>query len=163
MLLYHGTPPYLAPRGEYAAYYAKSQFGHGIMPAYGGQARQKGHGFGSLIGGLLRSAVPLLSSIGRKVAKSAGSALLSTGAGVLSDVIAGKNLKKSVVSRARNTGQQVLKRASTSAQGYINSVSGQPPAKRRATTKRRGRAKQQRGSGKTKKKTVKRNKKALLF
>ena len=166
MLLYHGAQPYLAPRGEYAAYYSKSQFGHGIMPAYGGQARQKGHGFGSLIGGLLRSAVPLLSSIGRKVAKTAGSALLSTGAGVLSDVMAGKNLKKSVVSRARSTGQQVLKRASTSAQGYINRQSGAPPAKRRATAKRRGRGKQQVGKGRKKstKKSVKKGaKKSHLF
>ena len=161
--MYHGAPPYLAPRGEYAAYYAKSQFGHGLMPAYGGQARQKGHGFGSLIGGLLRSAIPLLSSVGRKVAKTAGSALLSTGAGVLSDVMAGKNLKKSVASRARSTGQQVLKRASTSAQGYINQLSGAPPAKRRATTKRRGRAKQQQGKGRKKKSVKKSAKKNHLF
>ena len=69
-------PPYIAPRGEYAAYYARSQFGHGMLPAYGGVARQKGHGIGSLIGGLLRSAVPLLSTIGRKAVKTAVPALL---------------------------------------------------------------------------------------
>jgi hypothetical protein len=150
MLMYHGTPPYMAPRGQYAAYYAKSQFGHGILPAYGGVARQKGHGLGSLIGGLLRSAVPLISTIGRKVAKTAGSALLSTGAGVLSDVIAGKNFKTSVKSRAKQAGQQALKRASTSAQGYINGLAAPPPAKRRSTGKRARRTKQQRGSGKKK-------------
>lgn len=146
MLHYYGTPPYLAPRGQYAEYYRKSQFGNGALPAYGGRGRQRGHGLGSLIGGLLRGAVPLLSTIGRSAAKSAGKALLSTGAGVLADVVAGKGFKKSVVRRSKATGKQLLKRAASSAQGYIKGTSGPPPAKRRATGKRGGR-KGQRGRG----------------
>lgn len=152
MIRYHGTPPYLAPRSQYEAYYRKSQYGHGLQPAFGGRARQRGHGIGSLIGGLLRSAVPLLSTIGRSAAKTAGKALLSTGAGVLSDVIAGGNFKKSVASRSKATGQQLLKRAKTSAEGYINRTMGPPPAKRRATSVRKGskskKHRQQRGKGK---------------
>jgi hypothetical protein len=171
MLHYYGPQPYLAPRGQYAAYYAKSQFGGGgVQPAFGGVARQRGHGFGSLIGGLLRSAVPLLSSIGKKVAKTAGTALLSTGAGVLSDLIGGKSLKSSVSHRARNTGQNLLKRAANSTQGYINKMTSAPPAKRRATVKRTRRTtkKQQKGGSKKKKPAAKRRKKrssnsTLLF
>ena len=169
MLHYYGPQPYLAPRGQYAAYYAKSQFGHGLQPAFGGVARQRGHGFGSLIGGILRSAVPLLSTIGRNVAKTAGTALLSTGAGVLSDVIAGKNLKQSFTQRARSTGQNVLKRAADSTQAYINSVTAPPPAKRRATTKgarrpSKKKKKQQKGGSRQRKKQKKRaNSSKLLF
>ena len=147
MLHYYGTPPYLAPRGEYAAYYSKSQFGHGLLPAYGGVARQRGHGFGSLISGLMRSARPLLGSIGR----SAGKALLTTGTGVLADVMSGKSIKKSLKRRATSAGKQLLQNAATSAQGYINSTSSGPPAKRRATVKRAGRAKQQKGRAKKRK------------
>ena len=155
--MYHGSPqPYTAPRGEYGEYYKNSQFGHGAqLPAYGGVARQKGHGIGSLIGGLLRSAVPLLGRLGKSVAKSAGRALLSTGKNVLTDVLQGKSLKTSVVNRAKSAGKQALKRAASSAAGYLSGPSSPPPAKRRATTKGTGRKqkrkkkKQQAGRGRS--------------
>ena len=163
MLQRFGPPAYLAPRGEYGAYYTKSQFGHGILPAYGGVARQRAHGIGSIIAGLLRGAVPMLSSIGRTAAKTAGTALLSTGAGVLSDVMAGKPLKKSVNKHVRGQSQALLKRAHSSAQNYINRVSQPTPAKRRATVRRAGRTKQQTGKGRKKKKQSRASNKALLF
>ena len=174
MLQHYGPAPYTAPRGEYADYYGKSQFGHGLQPAYGGVARQKGHGIGSLISGLLRSAVPLLGRLGKSVAKTAGRALLSTGKGVLSDVLQGRNLKTSVATRAKSAGQQVLKRAASSAVGYLSGLSSPPPAKRRATSKgatrkkpqqkKKKRRKQQTGKGrKTKRKTAYKRKTVTLF
>ena len=136
-----------------------------MLPAYGGVARQKGHGIGSLIGGLLRSAVPLLGTIGRKAVKAAVPALLATGTGVLADVIAGRSLKGSVTQRAKTAGQKALKRASASAHTYINSLAGAPPAKWRATGRRRGRAtkKQQKGGSGRKRKRVRQNNNTLLF
>lgn len=165
MLHYYGTPPYLAPRGEYAQYYAKSQFGHGLLPAYGGVARQRGHGFGSLITGLLRSAAPLARAFLPRIAKSAAKTLLPTAAGVLADVMSGRNVKKSVKRRATTAGKQMLKNASTAAQGYINNYTSGPPAKRRATVKRRGRGKQQKGTGRKRAKSTGRrqSRNTLLF
>ena len=161
MLQRFGPAAYLAPRGQYGAYYSKSQFGHGVLPAYGGVARQRGHGIGSIIAGLLRGAVPLLGSIGRTAAKTAGTALLSTGAGVLSDVIAGKKVGKSVKARVKSSSQALLKRAHSSAQNYINRVSQPTPAKRRATARRVTRTKQQTGKGRKRKAQKRSN--TLLF
>ena len=167
---YASSPPYLAPRGEYASYYVKSQYGKGLNPAYGGAPRQKGHGLGSLLGGLLRGAVPLLRSIGPKVAKVAGSALLSTGAGVLADMIAGKKLGTSVKARAKAGGRQLLHSAANSAQGYINNLASGTSAKRRPTAKGRGRGKKKKQTGGSKRKRApsqaksrKRAKTTLLF
>lgn len=145
---YGSTPLYMAPRGEYAAYYAKAQYGQGLMPAYGGASRQKGHGLGSLLSGLLRGAVPLLSSIGKRVAKSAGTAILSTGTDILQDVIAGKGVKASVKSRVSNNVKKLLKRGATATKGYINDIKGPTATKRRATSKGTRRAQQKGGKRK---------------
>lgn len=48
--------------------------GHSI-PVYQGYASQYGHGLGNVLGGLIRSALPIVG----KIAKSAGSQLLETG------------------------------------------------------------------------------------
>lgn len=48
--------------------------GHSI-PVYQGYASQYGHGLGNVLGGLIRSALPIVG----KIAKSAGTQLLETG------------------------------------------------------------------------------------
>ena len=140
MLHYYAPPPYIAPRGQYKDYYIRSQFGSGLLPAYGGVPRQKGHSLGSFLGGLFKSAIPLLSTVGKSVAKTAGKALLSTGAGVLSDVLSGQSMKSSISNRSKAAGKQLLKRAANATQGYISSATGPSPPKRRATVKGTGRA-----------------------
>ena len=170
MLQYYGSPPYTAPRGQYKDYYIKSQFGRGgVLPAYKGAPIQKGHGLGSFLSGLFRSAVPMLSSVGRSVAKNAGKALLSTGAEILGDVLSGKNVKSSIVNRSKTAGQHLLKRAATATGSYLKDSLSPPPAKRRATTVGKGRGRKranQKGKGRSKsnkKKTKTQHKKHTLF
>lgn len=153
---YYEPTTYTAPRGQYRDYYRKTQYGNGALPAYRGGPRQKGSSLGSFLGGLFKSAVPLLSTMGKSVAKTAGKALLSTGTDVLSDVLSGKNIGRSIKNRSKATGQQLLKRAATTAQGYLSTAVGPPPAKRRATTKQTGRA------GKKRKNKSEKNKKHLF-
>ena len=135
MLHYFAPPPYIAPRGQYRDYYTRSQFGSGILPAYGGVPRQKGHSLGTFLGGLFKSAIPLLSSVGKSVARTAGKALLSTGAGVLSDVLSGQRMGSSIANRSKAAGKQLLKRAATATQDYISGATGPSPPKRRATVR----------------------------
>jgi hypothetical protein len=54
--------------------------GH-AMPVYRGYASQYGHGLGNVLGGLVRSALPIAG----KIAKSAGSKLLETGLDILTE------------------------------------------------------------------------------
>ena len=135
MMHYYAPPPYTAPRGQYKDYYIRSQFGSGLLPAYGGVPRQKGHSLGTFLGGLFKSAIPLLSTVGRNVAKTAGKALLSTGASVLSDVLGGQSIGSSISNRSKAAGQKLLKRAANATQGYISGALGPSPSKRPATTK----------------------------
>ena len=142
MTQYYRSQLYTAPRGQYKDYYIRSQFGNGgVLPAYRGAPVQSGHGIGSFLSGLFKTAVPILSSVGRGVAKTAGKALLSTGRKILGDVISGASVKSSIVNRSKEAGKHLLKRAANSAQDYLSSSLSPPPVKRRATTESRTRKK----------------------
>jgi len=105
-------------------YYLR-QVGNG-MAYFQGANRQAGHGLGQVLKSLFRSAIPLVSS----GAKVLGKQMLKTGLQVASDVAAGKRLKKSVNTRTREGGTQLL--------GQINErVRGRSPTKRKQTTKRK--------------------------
>ena len=56
--------------------------GHSI-PVYQGYASQYGHGLGNVLGGLVRSALPIVG----KIAKAAGTQLLETGVNYISNEI----------------------------------------------------------------------------
>ena len=56
--------------------------GHSI-PVYQGYASQYGHGLGNVLGGLVRSALPIVG----KIAKAAGTQLLETGVNFVSNEI----------------------------------------------------------------------------
>jgi hypothetical protein len=62
------------------------QSGHGMV-GYKGTQYQRGAGFGSLIGGLVRSFLPVAKNIGKAVGKQA----LKTGAAVATDALSGRN------------------------------------------------------------------------
>ena len=125
------------PRGSYQKYYEASQFGRGVvMPAFMGAKVQKGHGIGSLIAAIARTAVPLVVPLVKSAGKAAASAGLSAGAGILADVIAKKKAKDSLKKHMKAAGAQLLKKAASS--DYLNSRTTPTPTKRRAATKGTG-------------------------
>ena len=77
-----------AIRMNYDDYYAR-QVG-GALPYFSGARVQRGHGFGSLFSGLLRTIAPLI----RRGAVALGKRALATGAQTAGDGVAGKNDKK---------------------------------------------------------------------
>ena len=82
-------------QGFYDRYYAQ-QVGNGLT-VYSGLPHQRGHGLGSILGGLIRGAMPTLKSVGKVVGKQA----LEAGMGVARDVAAGDSVKASLKRRAR--------------------------------------------------------------
>jgi hypothetical protein len=92
---------YVPNKKLYRDYYC----GHGHIPVFEGKIRQEGYGIGNILGGLFRSAMPLLKNIGKKV----GSQLLQGGKDVLEDVLAGENIKSSLKKRAMERAKKLLK------------------------------------------------------
>ena len=136
---YNVPPPYTAPGGEYANYYKRSQFGAGQLPAFGGTRGQRGHG---LFGNLIRTALPMIKNLGMSAVRAVAPTLFNTGKGVLSDVLAGKNLKSSVVNRSKKAGKEVLGKAAT----YLSCATGGPPVKRRKAAQGGRRAKKKKAT-----------------
>ena len=87
---------------NYDDYYAR-QVG-GALPYFTGARVQRGHGFGSLFSGLLRSVAPLI----RRGAVALGKRALTTGAQIASDVVAGQNVKKAAKRRATAAGRDLM-------------------------------------------------------
>ena len=87
---------------NYDDYYAR-QVG-GALPYFTGARVQRGHGFGSLFSGLLRTVAPLI----RRGAVALGKRVLTTGAQIAGDVVAGKNVKKAAKRRATAAGRNML-------------------------------------------------------
>lgn len=65
------------------------------MPVFQGSRGQRGHGFGSVLSGLFRSAMPMLKRIGKQA--------LTTGAYIASDMLGGKKFNESARSRVRQS------------------------------------------------------------
>ena len=84
---------------------------------------QRGHGFGSLFSGLLRTVAPLI----RRGAVALGKRALTTGAQIAGDVVAGKNVKKAAKRRATAAGRNLM-------QSLVNTPP--PPGKRVKRIKR---------------------------
>ena len=89
---------YVPNKQLYKDYYC----GHGYIPVFGGKMRQEGYGIGNVLGGLFRSAMPLLKNLGKKV----GSQLLRGGKDVVKDIIAGKRIKSSLKKRGMERAKQ---------------------------------------------------------
>lgn len=83
-----------ASRLTYENYY-KNQVGTG-MPIFIGSRNQRGHGLGSVLSGLFRSAAPIL----KKGLSTLGKSALKTGISIAGDVLEGKNAKESARLRA---------------------------------------------------------------
>ena len=65
----------------------------GSFPVFQGSRGKRGHGFGSVLSGLFRSAMPMLKRIGKQA--------LTTGAYIARDMLAGKKFDESAKSRVR--------------------------------------------------------------
>ena len=106
---------------NYDDYYAR-QVG-GALPYFTGARVQRGHGFGSLFSGLLRTVAPLI----KRGAVALGKRALATGAQIAGDVVAGKNVKKAAKRRATTAGRNLM-------QSLLNTPP--PPGKRVKRIKR---------------------------
>ena len=87
---------------NYDDYYAR-QVG-GALPYITGARVQRGHGFGSLFSGLLRSVAPLI----KRGVLALGKRVLTTGAQIAGDVVAGQNVKKAAKRRATAAGRDLM-------------------------------------------------------
>ena len=103
-----------ASRDLYEKYYL-DQSGNGF-PVFVGSRGQRGHGLGSLLGGLFRSAMPLI----RRGLASFGKHALKTGLEIANDVTEGRSVKDSA---KRRVGEGI-KRFASSPFGSSQSGSG---------------------------------------
>ena len=76
---------------NYDDYYARKV--GGALPYFTGARVQRGHGFGSLFSGLLRSVAPALI---RRGVVALGKRALTTGAQIVSDVVACQKFRTSI-------------------------------------------------------------------
>ena len=113
---------------NYDDYYAQQV--RGALPYFAGARVQRGHGFGSLFGGLLRTVAPLI----KRGALALGNRALKTGAQIADDVLSGQNIRTAAKRRTKTAGRDLL-------QSLLATPS--PPGKRvkraapKRTTKRR--------------------------
>ena len=84
---------------NYNYYYARQA--EGALPYFVGARVQHGHGLGSVFGGLLRSAMPLIE----QGAVALGKQALKTGVHIADDVISGHNIKRSPKDVSRRPGR----------------------------------------------------------
>lgn len=114
--------------------YYLSQAGRGY-PVYVGRRYQRGHGLGSILGGLFKSAAPLL----KKGAKFLGKEALKTGLNVASDALQGENVGQAIKKRAKETGQDIVTRAmGPPGERVIKGPTRKRNARRRRTVNRKG-------------------------
>ena len=69
----------------------------------------------------------MIKNLGMSAVRAVAPTLFNTGKGMLSDVLAGKNLKSSVINRSKKAGEEVIGKAAR----YLGSGSGGDPGKRR--------------------------------
>ena len=86
---------------NYDDYYAQ-QVG-GALPYFAGARVQRGHGFGSLFGGLLRSVAPLI----KRGALALGNRALKTGAQIAGDILSGENIRTAAKRRTKTAGRDL--------------------------------------------------------
>ena len=76
-------------------------------PVFAGRRYQRGHGLGSIFGGLFKAAMPLLKN-GTKILEREA---LKTGLNIAGDVVQGINIKQAATSRLKSTGENLLQKA----------------------------------------------------
>ena len=113
---------------NYNEYYTQ-QVG-GALPYFTGSRVQRGHGFWSLLGGLLRTVAPLL--------KRGAFGALKTGAQIAGDVLSGENIRTAAKRRTKTAGRDLLQSLLATPPGKrVKRAAPLKRIKRRTPTKRR--------------------------
>ena len=122
-----------ASRGQYEDYYLQ-QSGSGL-PIFQGSRGQRGHGLGSMLSGLFRSAVPMI----KRGLATFGKHALKTGLEIASDVADGASFKDSAKARILPSILPGIKRFADEEIFSNQSGSGRrmKTSKRRKSSKRR--------------------------
>lgn len=128
-------------------HYYSSQAGSGVGVIYKGAPYQRGHGIGSFLGGLFRCVLPFLSSGARAVGKEA----VSTGVGLLSDMVNARPMEESVKSRLKEASSNLKRKAD----GKIDKLFGGGYKRVRRLKSSLSQSKSSRGKGRKKLKKVK--------
>ena len=120
---------------SYEQYYI-NQSGSG-MPVYrGSTGLQRGYGLGGLLGGLFRSAMPIL----KKGAMAVGREALQSGMDIAQDVMKGENVKTAAKRRMKTAGRNMGRKALNKLQRGRGAKKQLPKAQKRG--KKRGRKSQ---------------------
>ena len=120
---------------SYEQYYL-NQAGSG-MPVYrGSTVLQRGYGLGGLLGGLFRSAMPIL----KKGAMAVGREALQSGIDIAQDVMSGQNVKTATKRRMKTAGRNMGRKALNKLQKGRGAK--KPPSKAQKRGKKRGRKSQ---------------------
>ena len=90
----------------YAPPIGQRQIGRGI-PVFRGATMQRGHGLGSLVKGLFRTATPLL----KKGAIALGKEALSTGLNIMEDTLSGQTLKNATKKNVSRAGKRLMNKS----------------------------------------------------
>ena len=105
----------------------------GPLPVFAGPGSQRGYGLGGMLSGLFRTAVPFLKRSAASLAKEVGKEALTTGAGILEDVMAGQNIKRAATRRGKAAGRRLTQKALT---GVKKRLTKQVGGARRRNTRR---------------------------
>lgn len=107
------------------------------FPYYAGAKTQRGHGLGSLLGGLMRVAMPLVKSGAKTLGKQALKTGMRSVKSLVRDVAQGQNVKVAAKSALKQAGRDILKDLVNTA-----AINGSAPRRRvsRGGTKKRVRA-----------------------
>jgi hypothetical protein len=106
------------------------QSGHGLV-GYRGTPYQRGSGIGSLLGGLVRSFLPIAKTVGKTVGKQ----VLRTGAEVAADALSGRNIGEALEDRGKAGAVRLLVKGVKKMDGQKKQ---QPVRKRKRQQKGRG-------------------------
>ena len=129
-----------------ATFYSRPSYVGGAGPIFTGARRQRG---GSVLGAIKSIVSPLLSGVGYSIKKNAMNNALGLATDVVGDMISGKNVKSSFLSRAKERGLRALKQTFAEVMPVRRK---RKPVKR---MKKRVVGKKQRGSGRKSRKSRK--------
>ena len=111
------------------------------MPVYSGYASQRGYGLGNVLGGIFRSALPVVGSIAKKAARSAASTAMNTGLSLLKQTLKrGKRKASSSTSglpAKRRKGKSAKRTTSVIRKHLRKTPPGKPVTSKRKTGKRK--------------------------
>ena len=121
----------------YENYYV-DQAGHGL-PVFVGGRNYRGAGLGNVLAGIGRVIMPLIKKGGKAILNEG----LRTGANVVQDLIAGRNVKTALKRRAEESGKRLFNNALNNVKGAVfqpttpKRIKKSPKNKRRQKTRKR--------------------------